>query len=118
MTGIAAIGVVVNVALAFILGEHHVHMPGHEHGNDRDHDYDHPAQGDQHDYHDQHSENVHDLEKDNQGHAHEHTHEHSHEHSVDSHTEHTGHDHSKKEHTNTSELEPLYGSIFPIEHND
>jgi len=43
MSGIAFIGVLVNVALAFVLGEDHVHMPGadhgcsHAHGSDDDH---------------------------------------------------------------------------------
>jgi zinc transporter 2 len=31
MSGIAAIGVIVNVILALVLGEHHVHMPGADH---------------------------------------------------------------------------------------
>jgi Co/Zn/Cd efflux system component len=41
MSGIAMIGVLVNIILAFVLGEHHVHMPGggghahdHEHGSE------------------------------------------------------------------------------------
>lgn len=39
MSGIAAIGVVVNVILAFVLGEHHVHMPGgHDHSHSHGHD--------------------------------------------------------------------------------
>lgn len=40
MSGIAAIGVVVNIVLAFVLGEHHVHMPGagHDHSHDHSHE--------------------------------------------------------------------------------
>lgn len=47
MSGIAAIGVIVNVVLAFVLGEHHVHMPGsshecHDHsGHDHSHGHSH-----------------------------------------------------------------------------
>lgn len=39
MSGVAAIGVLVNIALAAVLGEHHVHMPGdcsHDHGHTHD----------------------------------------------------------------------------------
>lgn len=50
MSGIAFIGVSVNVALAFVLGEHHVHLPsdsggcgshdhGHDHGHGSTHDH-------------------------------------------------------------------------------
>jgi zinc transporter 2 len=37
MSGIASIGVMVNIALAAILGEHHVHLPGMDHSHDHDH---------------------------------------------------------------------------------
>ena len=39
MSGIAAIGVVVNVILALVLGEHHVHMPGASLGHDHSHEH-------------------------------------------------------------------------------
>lgn len=39
MSIIAAIGVCVNLALAAVLGEHHVHMPGGDHGHDHSHDH-------------------------------------------------------------------------------
>jgi zinc transporter 2 len=39
MSGIAAIGVVVNVVLALVLGEHHVHMPGASLGHDHSHEH-------------------------------------------------------------------------------
>eukprot|EP00978_Attheya_sp_CCMP212_P008494 scaffold19934_cov50-Attheya_sp.AAC.2 len=126
MSGIAAIGVVVNVALAFILGEHHVHMPGHdhEHCHDHDHNHNHAPHSDHdhaaHDHHDHHCEDSNDVEKDKQDHVHENCHDHSHKHEqalflpTDSHTEHS----QSKEHTHASELEPLYGSIPPMEHSD
>lgn len=49
MSIIAFIGVIVNVALAFVLGEHHVHMPGsgncdshsHEHSHEHSHQHGH-----------------------------------------------------------------------------
>lgn len=47
MSSIAFIGVIVNVVLAFVLGEDHVHMPGmdhshdHEHGDDNGHSHAH-----------------------------------------------------------------------------
>lgn len=37
MSYIAFIGVIVNIILAFVLGEDHVHMPGGDHGHDHDH---------------------------------------------------------------------------------
>ena len=39
MATIAFIGVLVNVVLAFVLGEDHVHMPGVDHGHDHTHDH-------------------------------------------------------------------------------
>jgi zinc transporter 2 len=39
MATIAFIGVVVNVILAFVLGEDHVHMPGADHNHDHDHSH-------------------------------------------------------------------------------
>jgi len=41
MSSIAAIGVAVNVVLAFVLGEHHVHMPGASHDHDHSHEHEH-----------------------------------------------------------------------------
>ncbi|EEC43796.1 predicted protein [Phaeodactylum tricornutum CCAP 1055/1] len=45
MSGIATIGVCVNIVLALVLGEHHVHLPsyGDSHGHDHHHDHVHPA---------------------------------------------------------------------------
>jgi len=39
MSLVAFIGVVVNVVLAFVLGEHHVHLPGGDHGHSHEHDH-------------------------------------------------------------------------------
>ena len=39
MSLIATIGVMVNLILAAVLGEHHVHLPGGSHGHDHDHDH-------------------------------------------------------------------------------
>ncbi|OEU16726.1 cation diffusion facilitator [Fragilariopsis cylindrus CCMP1102] len=51
MSIIAGIGVVVNVALAFVLGEHHVHLPGDHHGHNCDgHDHSHSKEKDHHDH--------------------------------------------------------------------
>jgi zinc transporter 2 len=74
MSGIALIGVLVNIALAFVLGEHHVHLPGaHSHGHgdhhdeeDHDHDHDHGHEG----HGDHHYEEDHDDD-----HDHDHGHE-------------------------------------------
>ena len=41
MSLIAFIGVVVNVILAFVLGEHHVHLPGGDHGHSHEHEHEH-----------------------------------------------------------------------------
>eukprot|EP01082_Thalassiosira_pseudonana_P000675 g461.t1 g461 contig10:83239-84546(-) len=65
MATIAFIGVVVNVALAFVLGEDHVHMPGADHGSE--------------DGHHSHSHHHHDEEKfkahsNGEGHSHDHHH--------------------------------------------
>jgi len=49
MSGTAAIGVAVNVVLALILGEHHVHLPGAASAHDHSHD-DH-AHGHEHHHH-------------------------------------------------------------------
>lgn len=129
MSGIAAIGVIVNVALAFILGEHHVHMPGHDHedchgDHDHDHNHSHAPHSDDHDHaaHDHHDDHCKDNDveqaKSDDGHDSCDGHSHTHEHALFLPTEsHVEHNHSK-EHTHASELEPLYGSISPMEHSD
>jgi Co/Zn/Cd efflux system component len=72
----AGIGVIVNLALAAILGEHHVHLPGFD-----DHDHDHS-----HDH-------AHDSFKDQaqEQHSHDHSHASSNYHAIDDHS----HDHSR-----------------------
>ena len=81
MSGIAFIGVLVNVALAMVLGvEHHVHMPGADHG----HDHDHGACGG----HD--AEKGHDHHDSDAGHDHENAHDH---HGCDGHDHENAHDH-------------------------
>mmetsp|Transcript_21233 Transcript_21233/g.52249 ORF Transcript_21233/g.52249 Transcript_21233/m.52249 type:complete len:446 (+) Transcript_21233:395-1732(+) len=113
MVIIASIGVAVNIALAFVLGENHVHLPGsshghsHEHGpcghdeehgghhdhdnhdhDDKEHDHSHKQHHvESHDHHD-HSHNEH-HEQEEQQQQHDHSHSHAHQ---ESH-EHHGHDH-------------------------
>lgn len=48
MSLIAFIGVVVNVILAFVLGEHHVHLPGGDHGHSHEHEHGHSHGHDHH----------------------------------------------------------------------
>jgi len=76
MTIVAGIGIVINIALAFILGpENHVHLMddghshshGHAHGHD-DHD-DHDVETGHHDDHDDHDDHDHDHDHDH-GHGH------------------------------------------------
>lgn len=61
MSTIAFIGVIVNVVLAYVLGEDHVHMPGGDHGHSHEHSHGHG-----HDHHDEESDT----------HSHEHNHGH------------------------------------------
>merc|ERR1719463_313124 len=63
MTSIAGIGVAVNVALALVLGEDHVHLPGGDHGHDHSHNHD----GHNHGHH----EHGHDHSHNHDGHNHE-----------------------------------------------
>lgn len=99
MSILAAIGVLVNVALALVLGvENHVHMPGahdHDHGHEDDghhhHDHEHRDDGHCHEESDDHKE------------AHDHTHSDSHCRHNDKHDEshEGGHDHSHIHHSAT-----------------
>ena len=66
MSQIALIGVAVNVALAFVLGEHHVHLPGHDHECDEGHDHSHS-----------HSHSKDDARSSDCG-SHNHSHSHAH----------------------------------------
>ena len=88
MSGIAFIGVLVNVALAFVLGEHHVHLPSdsggcssHDHGHSHGHGTSH-GEKDHHDDHDNgddhhHDHDDHECSSDNGDHGHDHGHDHS-----------------------------------------
>jgi zinc transporter 2 len=72
MSQIATIGVMVNVALAFVLGEHHVHLPGYG-GHDHSHgDCQHGSK--------QHSQTSQEKNHNHQEHNHGHEHKHSHGH--------------------------------------
>lgn len=72
MSVIAAIGVVVNIALALVLGQHHVHMPGGSHGHDHSHDHGHTSNeggenvADGHDHQHQHQHDSHNHDKDDE----------------------------------------------------
>jgi len=92
MSFIAFFGVIVNIILAIILGEDHVHLPGMTHDHDHDHDHDHKMHDD-HDDHDHHHkhEDSHDhghnhKKHDNDDHDHHHKHDDAHDH---------GHNHKK-----------------------
>jgi zinc transporter 2 len=98
MSGIATIGVIVNIVLAFVLGEDHVHMPGahsHDHGDhatggcsSHNHKADEPQQEHSHASHDhkadepqqEHSHASHDHKADEPQQEHSHT---SHDHKAD-----------------------------------
>jgi len=70
MSLIAGIGVLVNVALAFVLGvENHVHMPG-----SHDHDHGHGEEDDDHHHGHGHGDDRHDVPKNNHHDSHNHSH--------------------------------------------
>jgi len=112
MTFIAGIGVFVNVALAFVLGENHVHLPGGDH----DHSHDHGNHGEVHDHGHEHGDNGRrkkenygcSSHRNNEGHhgVHEHdshdrdSHEHdSHDHDSNGHDSHDHHSHDHNSHS-------------------
>lgn len=115
MSIIAGIGVVVNVALAFVLGEHHVHLPGGG-GHDHDHSHDHGKKGggghdDGHDHGHQHQHDEEKMEEDH-GHncdGHDHGHGHGHgqkthdEEKMEDHHDHECHDHHDHSHSKKKE---------------
>jgi cation diffusion facilitator family transporter len=55
-TAIAAVGLLVNLASAWLLGGGHEHDHGHDHGHDHDHNHDHG-----HDHHDHSHDHDHNL---------------------------------------------------------
>ena len=83
MSGIASIGVLVNIALAFVLGENHVHLPGMDHdGHDHSHDHDHGHHGgcssDHHPHDDDDDDDYHSCgSHDHHHHDHDKDHHHS-----------------------------------------
>jgi zinc transporter 2 len=95
MSGIATVGVIVNVILAFVLGEDHVHMPGaHAHSHDNG---DHGAGGCS-GHHD------HKIEAPKQEPSHDHCHDHHHEsHALISH-DHSHSSHEKNLHSDEVEI--------------
>ena len=62
MSIIAGLGVLMNIALALILRENHVHLPGHSHSHDHSHEHSHNHNKDEthHDHHDHHDHHNHD----------------------------------------------------------
>mmetsp|Transcript_21941 Transcript_21941/g.62485 ORF Transcript_21941/g.62485 Transcript_21941/m.62485 type:complete len:461 (-) Transcript_21941:7-1389(-) len=107
MTLIAAIGVVVNLILAYVLGEDHIHLPG-SHDHDHSHDHGHGCSG---------HGSTHRSSGENDHHSHAHhneaaaeacthtehdhgSHDHHHDHSptVDTAAETHDHDHSHEDH--------------------
>jgi solute carrier family 30 (zinc transporter), member 2 len=126
MSGIAGMGVVVNIILAFVLGEHHVHMPGGEGSHDHEHDHDDHddhSHNDDHSSHDSHDH--HDHHDDHNSHDHHDHHDTDEEggcHGHDTHENHThGHTHVDEtealvnEHQNGQTHTPVgYGSVHPI----
>lgn len=94
MSLIAGIGVIVNVLLAFILGEHHVHLPGggghdhsHDHGGGCDgghsHGHKHSAEGKSHDHEHGHSTKSSHDHSHNHGESSKDCHEHGHHHKTE-----------------------------------
>jgi solute carrier family 30 (zinc transporter), member 2 len=108
MSGVATIGVFVNVALAAVLGvENHVHMPGSDHSHDHAHDSD---------EHDHHHLDCHHHGKENHAHHHQHetldsiNHDHAHRNhhhdhddiSEESHHDNHSHNHDHHSHSDNS----------------
>ncbi|KAG7349478.1 cation efflux protein [Nitzschia inconspicua] len=126
MTMIAGIGVLVNLILAWVLGENHVHLPGGSH----DHSHDHGGHHDGHDHghghaHEKYGHRTHDGDEQEKVYGHDHSHEdnhhaHDHEHSNDKHGDNgkscNGYSHDHSDHTpastpRASEATPL---IVPV----
>ena len=105
MSGVAAIGVFVNVMLALVLGvENHVHLPGADHGHSHDHGCDGHDRAISHGHHDEH-ESDHNCD----GHDNHNGHDHDHKHKDQDHHDHDrgsdvghdcehGHDHHDHKH--------------------
>lgn len=94
MSEIAFIGVIVNLVLAWVLGEHHIHLPGFDHGG-HGHCHEH-----EHGHEHQSSHDIDTKGCDSHGHDH-HQHENaqdSHDHSENCHDHEHRHDHQEEEH--------------------
>lgn len=109
MSAIAAFGVVVNILLALILGEDHVHLPGADHGHDHDHEHSH---GHSH----AHGHGHHDIEssgesnhKDKHDDGHEHAHEHENEHQHEHEHEHQHHDNEHQHNDHSDDHDHSHG---------
>jgi len=94
----AVVGVLVNICLAFVLGEHHHHGPlggggGHDHSHEHEHGHGHKQ--DDEDGNEHHSQEHHNHSPDTS--TYNHSHDHGREH---------GHGH-KHEHDNRTESSPL-----------
>ncbi|CAJ1938014.1 unnamed protein product [Cylindrotheca closterium] len=114
MVVIASIGVVVNIALAFVLGENHVHLPGSSHGHAHEHG---PCGHDdeEHGGHDHSSKHHEEESHDHHDHSHkhqEHDHSHGHEHQEECH-EHHGHDHDDHHKDSHDHHETETSSLIP-----
>ena len=92
MSIIAFMGLLVNVALACVLGEHHVHLPSDD--GCHSHSHDHGREG--HEKNHSHA-HEHQREEKEAGHSHDHGHSHAHEHQseVESAGHSHGHDHER-----------------------
>ncbi len=87
---IAVLGLLVNVASAWLLrGDHdHAHGHGHDKGHDHDHDHDHDHGSDRHHAHDHDHPHGHDHDRDQAlGHDHGHGHETDDDHRYDAHAD-------------------------------
>lgn len=109
MSLVALIGVIVNIALALILGDDHAHLPGighdhsHAHGHDHDEKINHDKNHEGHIHHD--TEHAHE----NDGNHHNHDDDHSqsncsHDHNHNHHDDHDhDHDHDENHHHSNEE---------------
>jgi zinc transporter 2 len=117
MTLIAGTGVLVNLVLAWVLGENHVHLPGGDHGHDHSHDHGghdshNHAHGHDHD-NQKYGHRLHDGAEREAKYGHDHTadddHDHSHGHSHSSNSNTNGNGHSHDHHVHVSETTALMG---------
>jgi zinc transporter 2 len=107
MSIIAFVGVLVNLTLAYVLGEHHVHLPSDDdchHGHDHDHDHHHNHHNDHHRSTDQPTtDTAAAATSTNSCSGDHHNHSHDHHTSNESDDDHHGHTH-EHEHTESTPL--------------